>query len=224
MSSIYTEYFQLTAKYKSKYGPETIVLLQVGAFFEVYGIKNTADNNISGSQIADFTQICNLNMSEKKTSVSTMSENEVIIMAGFRDYTLEKYLQKLTENHYCVVVYVQEKDGKNIKRVFHSVHSAGTFISFDIDSSPQTSNNIMCVWFDTYKSLKTNITNKDTIIYGVAVVNIFTGKSSIFEYQTAFLLNPTTFDELERYVSVYSPCEMIFISPEIGRNGNILHE
>jgi DNA mismatch repair protein MutS len=54
---------------------------------------------------------------------------------------------------------------------------------------------------------------KDTIVYGVSVVNIFTGKSSIFENRTTFLMNNTTFDELERYISVYSPSEVIIISP-----------
>ena len=31
------EYFALTEKYTSEYGANTVVLLQVGAFFEVYG-------------------------------------------------------------------------------------------------------------------------------------------------------------------------------------------
>ena len=33
------EYFELTTKYKAIYGENTIVLMQVGAFFEVYGTK-----------------------------------------------------------------------------------------------------------------------------------------------------------------------------------------
>ena len=33
------EYFELTNKYKAIYGENTIVLMQVGAFFEVYGTK-----------------------------------------------------------------------------------------------------------------------------------------------------------------------------------------
>ena len=38
-SSIYSEYFRLTEYFCRKYGPSTIFLLQVGAFFEIYGIK-----------------------------------------------------------------------------------------------------------------------------------------------------------------------------------------
>ena len=37
--SIYSEYFKHTTDYQCMYGVNTVVLMQVGAFFEVYGIK-----------------------------------------------------------------------------------------------------------------------------------------------------------------------------------------
>ena len=43
------------------------------------------------------------------------------------------------------------------------------------------------------------------------MVNIITGESFIFEYIADYELNPTTFDELERFVSVYCPNEVILI-------------
>ena len=39
-SNITTEYFQITKEYQEKYGKNTVLLMQVGAFFEVYGLKN----------------------------------------------------------------------------------------------------------------------------------------------------------------------------------------
>lgn len=206
--NIIDEYLQLTREYESKYGTRTIVLLQVGAFFEVYGLKQ-ADGLIVGSNIEEFAAFSQLNISEKKIAY----KGSQVVMAGFRDYTLDKYLQRITENDYNAVVFVQEKTGKVTKRVFHGVFSAGTFISYDTDSSPQITNNIMCIWIDTCKPLLRGVINtKDNIIYGVACVNIFTGKSSMFEYQTQFLMNPCTFDELERYVSTLCPSEVVLIS------------
>ena len=64
--TIHHEYFKHAQTYLNEYGMKSIVLLQVGAFFEVYGMKD-ADNNISGSSIADFSVICGLNVSEKTT-------------------------------------------------------------------------------------------------------------------------------------------------------------
>ena len=219
MSIIYEEYFRLTKEYQVTYGTPTILLMQVGAFFEIYGLKNPDTGEILNSEIEPCSLICNLNMCEKKLSYN----GHQIIMSGFRDHQLEKYLQKITENNYTAVVYVQEKNEKNTKRIFHSVHSAGTYISFETDTSPQITNNIMCVWFgiESAKSVllrkgeQRNIHGeKNNLLCGVSVVNIFTGKSFMFEYQTPYYSkNPTTYDELERNISVYSPSEIIIISP-----------
>ena len=210
-NNIMNDYIELTNEYQLKYGKNTVVLMQVGAFFEVYGLRNSETNEITESQIEDFSQICQLTISDKKITY----KQQQIVMAGFRDYSLEKYLQKLTENSYTAVVYVQEKDGKVVSRKFYGVYSAGTFISYETDNSQQLTNNIMCIWFDTFTPMHKNnlLSHKDIIVYGVATINIFTGESSIFEYSTSFIMNPTTFDELERYLSIHSPSELLILSP-----------
>jgi len=202
---IYQEYFQLTKQYQEIYGDKTIVLMQVGAFFEVYGLK-VGENEYSESKINELSEVCQLNISDKKASY----KNSQVAMAGFRDFTIDKYLLKLTEAGYTIPVFVQEKDGKDVTRKLHRVFSAGTYISCDTDSSPQITNNVMCIWIETYKSMNQV---RDTIVYGVSVANVFTGKTSMFQYETQFFMNMSTFDELERYVSIYSPNEVIIVSP-----------
>ena len=211
MASITDEYFQLTEEYTKKYGKNTIVLLQVGAFFEVYGLKNTKTNTIEKSQIIEFSQICQLNVSEKNICVGDLH----VVMAGFRDYTLEKYLQKLSESGYTSVVFIQEKEGKNVKRIFHAIYSAGTYMSYDTDSSQQITNNIMCIWIEKFSS---RLTNTNLMVCGVAVANIYTGESSLFEYQNTFYMNPTSFDELERCLSTHCPSEIIINSTTFDAN------
>lgn len=207
--SITTDYINLSQKYRAIYGNKTIVLMQCGVFFEVYGLKINQEIT-DKTPIVEFAQIVNLNIADKKIYIGDYQ----VVMSGFRDYSLEKYLQKITENGYTAVVFVQEKVGKVINRIFHSVHSAGTYISYETDISPQITNNIMCIWLETYKPLFNSvIKSRDTIVCGASVANIFTGQSAIFEYQTAFYMNPTTFDELERFVAVFSPSEIIVVSP-----------
>ena len=216
-AGIYDEYFRITREYTTLYGDKTVLLLQVGAFFEVYGLKNTETGEITGSLINHMTDICQLNVSEKKAQFNDLQ----ILMAGFRDYTIDKYLNKLVENGYTVPVFVQEKKGKVIKRVLDQVYSPGTLLSCDTVSSPTMTNNIMCIWMAVHKpfvkksrTLETNIRNN--IVYGVSVVNIYNGKSSLFQHETQYILNTTTFDELERYLSVFSPSELILITPFTG--------
>jgi len=205
--SIYAEYIKLTKEYQSKYGSNTVVLLQVGAFFEVYGFANQS-GEIQDSLITEFSQLCNLNVSEKKI----VFEGRQVYMAGFRDYTLDKYLQKITDGGMTAVVYVQEKQGKQIIRVLDSVHSSGTFISYETENSAQMTNHIMCIWIDVHNPVTKSSTKLQTLSCGISVVNIYTGASFLTEFQEPLEFIPTTFDELERCISIYNPCEVLFVS------------
>jgi len=203
--TIYEKYLEHTRNYKAQYGPRTIVLMMVGSFFEVYGLK---DGSTTVSDIAEFAKICQMNISEKK-KVSV--DGKTVLMAGFPEYTLDRYLNKLSDSGYTSVVFVQDEEnsvhGDKKKHRLHSIHSAGTYIPYETEQ-PKLSNNIMCVWLKTYNSV---YKKRPQIVYGIAIINIFTGKSAIFEHATTFENAPSTFDELERNVSIYAPCEVIFL-------------
>ena len=205
--SIYEKYLEHTRNYQIQYGKKTIVLMMVGSFYEVYGLKSVS-GEITGSEIVAFSHICQMNISEKK-KVSV--EGKTVLMAGFPEYTLERYLQKLSESGFTSVVIIQDEEnsiqGDKKKHIVHSIHSAGTFIPYEIEQ-PNLSNNILCVWLSSYNSLSKP---RPQIVYGISVINIFTGKSFIFEHKTTFENNPTTFDELERAISIYNPCEIIIL-------------
>lgn len=212
--TIHHEYFKHAQTYLNEYGMKSIVLLQVGAFFEVYGMKD-ADNNISGSSIADFSVICGLNVSEKTTFEFTDpvdKKKKTILMAGFRDFMVDKYLSKLTDAGYTVAVFVQEKQGKTVIRKLDHVYSPGTYISCDTDSNARLSNNIMCIWLESFNPYANkNIKKKQILVCGASVINIFTGEVYTFQNEITFYMNITTFDELERFVSTYNPSEVIII-------------
>ena len=54
--TIVEEYLELTKRYKNEYGEKTLVLMQVGSFFEAYGLMDK-DNVIYGSEIVKFAEI-----------------------------------------------------------------------------------------------------------------------------------------------------------------------
>ena len=108
-NGIYDLYFNHTRELCQTYGKRSIVFMQVGGFIEIYGKKNVKTGEIYGSEIMDFKAICDFNMSEKSNSIKN---NEVVVMAGFPDYNLDKYLDKLVEHSYTVAVYSQDKNEK----------------------------------------------------------------------------------------------------------------
>ena len=289
-SSIIYEYFQLTHEYQAKYGLRTVVLLQVGAFFEVYALRHpTQPDTFVYGPIQLFTETCHLNIADKKIvfgqgpmgptacgqgptvstcgqgpmgptacgqgpTVSTCGQGALlqqgtslahtqesvqlppfprkstdadrwiktvppctVVMAGVRDYQLDKYVHMLTDHGCTAVVYVQEKNGKHITRVFQGVYSPGTYLGYDTDALSSTShltNHIMCIWIDHVRQVRTSTS---THIFGISMVNILTGAAWMFEHHvptaldSTLWLNPTALDELERCISTHSPSEVILI-------------
>lgn len=201
--SVASEYFAITQKYQSEYGKNTILLMQVGSFFEVYGLVNSKTKLVTGSRIEDFSLICDLRIAEKNNCVGADS----IVMAGFKDIMIEKYIRKMQEAGFTVVVYSQQPAGAGFTRVLSGIYSPGTYFP---EGSSGLTNNITCIWID-YIHNKTFVKGR-YIVAGVANIDIYTGKTSIFQFQEAYTNNPTNFDELERFISIYNPSEVILLS------------
>jgi len=204
--SITKEYFELTRKHKQEYGEKTVVLMLVGVFYEIYAIKTPT--GALHSNIEEVSQICNLAISEDRKS---LYDNCPVLMSGFRDYTLEKYLQKLSDVGYTSIIYNQNKSDKKITRELAQIYSPGTFIPYDESTTTRTTNHIMTIWIERLRK-----PTGDILIIGTAAINIFTGESTIYEYQTPCMITPITFDELERQISTIAPNEIVVIS-EIDR-------
>ena len=193
--SLINTYFKDTLALKEKYGERSIVLIQVGAFYEVYGLQNPETKEITGSNIADFSALCELAISRKNVCVGKKN----VLMAGVRDYLLDKYLKKLQGFGYTVAVYSQDEKAAGTSRSLIGIFSPGTYFSSE---TTQLTNNTMCVWFEKIKK---------TIVVGISNIDIYTGKSFVFEYNQEFTTTPEAYDELERYVSIYQPSEVIVI-------------
>ena len=197
------EYFELTKKYKEDYGNNTILLMEVGSFYEVYGLVNKNTNKIMGSSIEDFSQICELNIVEKKATL----DNQDVVMAGFKNIMIEKYIKKIQEAGFTAVVYSQDEAVKNTTRSLSGIFSPGTYFS---NESTNLTNNLICIWIDLIVN-KVFMKGK-YIVVGISNIDIYTGKTNIFQFKEIYINNPTTYDELERYISIYNPSEAILIS------------
>ena len=203
------DFFELTKKYEEEYGTNTVFLIQVGSFFECYGLKDARDL-IYGSNINEFARICDLNIAEKRVCVG----QEQVVMAGFTCHFLDKYIKKMQNAGYTVAVYAQDEQCANTTRSLLGVFSPGTYFSSDTEN---ITNITCCVWIeikaDPIMLLRSKGSGKHLKVYiGVSTIDIYTGKTSIMEYSEPYIKNPTTFDELEQFISIYNPSETIIIS------------
>ena len=63
--TIINDYLKITREYSTIYGEKTLLLMQVGSFFESYALVEK-DGTFSGSKIQEFADINDMTISRKK--------------------------------------------------------------------------------------------------------------------------------------------------------------
>ncbi len=214
--SLLKDYFDKTKSHIDEFGELTIIFMQNGAFFEVYGQKDE-NENIFGSKLFEFSKICDLNVVDKKAAgdKNVMYEGAKVVNAGFKTHLIEKYIKKMQDQGFTIAVYEEDDhSGDKITRGLTGIYSPGTFLSNETEI---ITNNTCCIWIEvknvSLRNKNKSVGNKNKLIFiGAAQIDIYTGYTSIIEYEQEYIKNPTTFDELEHFISVYNPSECIIIS------------
>jgi len=205
--AVVNECLENNIKWQNEYGEKTIVLTAVGSFFENYSLVDDDGSYIS-NVFQEFITVCDLMAGKRNMFI----DGKQVAMAGFPVQHLEKHVNKLQEHNYTIVIYKQDVNGKNTTRSLAEIISPGTFFS---NETPELSNNVMCIWL--HKSNTSKYFSKQVTI-GVANIDIFTGKTTLFQFNVECNNNPLTFDELERYVSAYKPNECLIVSNSAGNS------
>ena len=113
--SLVKEYFSKLDEYSKKYNNTICILMQVGSFYEIYGLSD-ADT------IHHVTTLLNIQITKKNKNISEISINNPYL-AGFPVSALGKYLPILLNNNYCVIVIEQIQTNKTIERRVAGVYS-----------------------------------------------------------------------------------------------------
>ena len=188
------EYLKKDKEYKYQYGKNTFLLFQVGSFFEVYGLID----DITYENIEIYSDICQLAIAKKNVRI----KNKTVVMAGFRDYLLDKYIEKIHPHGYTIVVYTQDENNPKIRNEY-GIYSPGTTF---LDQPQHLSNHMSCIWIQKIKTI-----HKNQYIFGLSNINLMNGKSNLFEYIENYYHNPTTYDSIETFLNIYNPIEFVLI-------------
>ena len=196
------EHLQQTKQWKQEYGDKTLVLTQVGSFFESYGLK-TADGAIHGSNIVEFATLNDMVIANKNCTVG----DDAVVMAGVGVPYIEPYLKKMQEHDYTIVLYKQDSQSKGTGRSLAEIISPGTFFG---ENSTALSNSIMCVWL--HYNAASSFSPFVMLTVGTANIDIFTGKTSLSQFHVPYTHDVGTYDQLERQLLLNQPSECILIS------------
>ena len=135
---IIDDYLDYHNKYTTSYGPKTIILMQVGSFFEVYATMN------EGPDMKQLSELLDIQYTKKDKSMTEVNKNNHY-MLGFPLYTLHKFVEILVANQYTIVVIEQVTPPPKPKREITQIISPSTYTEFN--KAPGQNNYLMTVLF-----------------------------------------------------------------------------
>lgn len=220
-------YFDYVNQYTEEYGEKTVVFMQVGAFYEVYGKTHELVEGFFGSQVQELSNICDLKIANKANV--TILDNILIngektkvkcniVMAGFNTLYIDKYLEKMNNASYTCVVYKQNDECPNAPRELLGISTPGTFF---IDNKQQISNNTMCIFVMNKKP--SNFSPVHKIYYGISCIDVLSGHVNICENTEKYYKSYQSFNEIEKMCNVYKPSEILLMYSKEEEEINIIN-
>jgi DNA mismatch repair protein MutS len=189
-----SSYFKLQKLFEEKYGENTVVLMEIGTFFEVYEINNEDEQVGKAKEIA---QLLNIQLTRKNKNIIENSE-ENPLMAGVPSVSLEKHLSKIiSEEKYTIVLIKQTGTPPNVQRVLDAIISPGTNFDFTVNADE---NNITSILIDQVQ---------DNYLIGYSAIDVTTGKCYYNEVYGTSEDPGFALDEVFNYMSMHKTNEVI---------------
>ncbi|QKJ22029.1 MutS-related protein [Poseidonibacter lekithochrous] len=187
-------YFKLQQLFEKKYGENTVVLMEIGTFFEVYEVNNDEEQIGKAKEIAE---LLNIQLTRKnKTILENSKENP--IMAGVPAISLEKHLSRIiSEQKYTVVIIKQRGLPPKVSRYLDTVVSPGTNFDFVLD---QDENNITSLVVEQIKGI---------YLVGYSAIDVTTGKCYYNEIHGTSEDKFYALDEVFNYMNMHKTNEVI---------------
>src|SRR3989338_2011103 len=188
-------YFDLQEQFEQKYGSDTVVVIEVGSFFEVYGVDN--DDEVIGKP-KEIAEILNLQLTRKnKTILHNTLKNP--LLAGFPVATFDRYISRLIqENKYTIVVVRQMGLPPNITRYVERIISPWVNFDYSLDHD---NNFIASLLVDQINGLSS---------VGYSAIDVTTGKTYVQEIHSTKEDPNFALDEVFRLLRAYRTSEIVF--------------
>lgn len=195
-------YFDLQSACEAKYGPDTLVIMEVGSFFEIYEVNNEEMKIGKAKEVAEFL---NIQLTRKnKTILENSIQNP--LLAGVPTVSIERYLARLVQSKkYTIVLVRQQGEPPHIRRYISNIISPGTNFDYIAEASE---NYIASLLVDQ---------NNGVYSVGYAAIDVGTGKTLINELHGTREDKTYALDEAFTLLQSYQTSEVVitFCSDEV---------
>jgi DNA mismatch repair protein MutS len=193
MSVMIDQYFEIYTEKIKEYGENTVILMQVGSFYEIYEINNENETIGNAKKLSNILEMIYSNKKGNTINSSRTHPNFI----GFNVSILDKYLSILLRNEYTVVIVDQleassEKKGKLVKRGITKIYSP-SLQPTDYTNGNDFSPNLVSLYFNINqpkaKSSKKNAAFIQTMNVSICCINNNNNLIEIIEETFTFLPN-----------------------------------
>ena len=125
-SYILKEYLNYHNESIQKYGENTVVLMQVGGFYEIYAVVNETTN--VGADIYHLADILGIQVARRNKNIPEIDFNN-FLMAGWNTFALPKFQKILLNHNYTIVLVNHITEPPNVERAITEIISPGTVIN-----------------------------------------------------------------------------------------------
>ena len=216
------EYFELQEKYEKKYGEKSVILVQVGSFYEIYEYNETEDKTPhpkkprgSIGKASEMAFTLNRKLTRKDTNKPYSVRN--CAMMGFPTVAYDDYRDKILKSGFTIIRIDQEKNGEVVMRMIGEIVSPATNLE-EISTLP-TTNNIVCVYIEGQMGGGKNVERlkpeQYIIICGIASIDVSTGKNIVAEVYSKEQDQIYAIQELYRFLTVTAPRELVIVISKI---------
>lgn len=205
---LYDDYLAYTIHYQSQYGKRTVVLMEVGSFFELYAVENEDQSIKEGPDLREICSILNIQSTRKNKAIAECSRSNPM-MAGFPSHVVQKFMELLVAERYTVVLVEQVTPPPHPERKVTQIISPSTYM--DTTSRNVSHRYIMC-WYLTISYDRKR--NCSLICCHASAAELSTGETIVLD--PILVDSQGLLSEGARLISAYGPQEIVIVSdPDI---------
>ena len=187
-------YFDLQLFFEKKYGSNTVVLMEIGSFFETYEVNN---EQMQIGKAKEISELLNIQLTRKNKSIIENSTSNPLL-AGVPSVSLERYLNRIIQSKkYTIVIVRQKGEPPHVKRYIANIISPGTNFDYLIESSE---NYLVSLLVDC---------NHQIYSVGYSAIDVSTGKTIINEIHGTREDKTYALDEIFNLLQTYKTSEVV---------------
>ena len=190
MTTLLREYFQNQQDLEHRYGQKSVVMIQIGKFYEVYAY-DLPEQKIG--KAVELASLLDIHITQKNKEKDHSPTNP--FMCGWPVHSLNKYMSKLLSYQYTIAVYDQHdniQDGRFLRGVF----SPG-MIPEEVEDQR---NMLMCFYAEKCP--------RNELLVGVLVLDLSVGRVS---YSETTLEKSLLYDHCVLWIQRFSPREIVWV-------------